>query len=151
MLGSFLTILNVINLATDPSNGVWWLVTSVGAAAQNRHLEIFFTDDLLNGKLQAHPINNARLYENLRQGSGRNAGYLSKSSDGAITRLMQKNGRHYGKGVAAMKVTELTTAHFAEQPADGIPELPIVTPSFSSHHVSRAGNLIAYDIRDRSR
>jgi hypothetical protein len=50
-----------------------------------------------------------------------------------------------------MKVTALSTEHFAEQPVGQIPELPIVTPGFSSHHVSRAGNLIAHDVRDRVR
>lgn len=143
--------IDAVDTMTLWSDGVWWLVTSVRSGRQNRHLEIFFTDDLLTGTLQAHPVNKARLYEDLRNGTGRNAGYLSKFSDGTIMRLMQKSGRYYGEGVAPMKVMDLTTEHFAEQPAESIPELPIVTPGFSTHHVSRAGNLIAYDVRDKVR
>ena len=133
------------------SNGFWWLITSVRTAMQNRHLEIFFTDDLLGGAIRAHPENSSHLYENMRHGTGRNAGYLALSSGGGITRLMQKSDRHYGEGVAAMKVTELNIEHFEERLVDGIPELPIIAETFSTHHVSRAGNLIAYDVRDRAR
>ena len=133
------------------ANGFWWLVTSVQTGAQNRHLEIFFTDDLLKGAIRAHPENSSRLYENMRHGTGRNAGYLAQSAGGGITRLMQKSDRYYGEGVAAMKVVELNTEHFEERLVDGIPELPIVAEIFSTHHVSRAGNLIAYDVRDRAR
>lgn len=133
------------------SNGFWWLITSVRAGTQNRHLEIYFTDDLLKGAIRAHPENSSHLYEDMRHGTGRNAGYLARSSDGEITRLMQKSDHYYGEGVAAMKVIELNTEHFEERPVDGIPELPIVAEAFSTHHVSRAGNLIAYDVRDRAR
>ena len=64
---------------------------------------------------------------------------------------MQKSDRYYGEGVATMKVIELSTEHFEERLVDGIPELPIIAEIFSTHHVSRAGNLIAYDTRDRAR
>jgi hypothetical protein len=45
----------------------------------------------------------------------------------------------------------LNAENFEERLVDGIQELPIVTAGFSSHHVSRVGNLIAYDVRDRAR
>lgn len=132
-------------------NGFWWLITSVRTGAQNRHLEIFFTDDLLKGAIRAHPENSSRLYENLRHGTGRNAGYLAQSSNGEITRLMQKSDSYYGEGVATMKVAELNTEHFEERLVAGLQKLPIITELLSTHHVSRAGNLIAYDVRDRAR
>ena len=143
--------LDAVDTMTLWSDGLWWLFTSVRTGAHNRHLEIYFTDDLLRGKLHAHPRNTAQLYEGARNGTGRNAGYLARSSAGVITRLLQNSEHYYGQGVQAMKVTALSTEHFAEQPVGQIPELPIVTPGFSSHHVSRAGNLIAYDVRDRVR
>jgi hypothetical protein len=132
-------------------NGFWWLITSVRTGTQNRHLEIFFTDDLVSGSIHAHPRNDFRLYENMRNGTGRNAGYLAQSHDLGITRLMQKSDRHYGEGVATMEVVALNTEHFEERLADGIQELPIVTEAFATHHVSRLGDLIAYDVRDRAR
>ena len=61
------------------------------------------------------------------------------------------SGHHYGEGVATMKVIELNTERFVERLVDGIQELPVVAKTFSTHHVSRTGNLIAYDVRDRTR
>jgi hypothetical protein len=133
------------------SDGVWWLVTSVRTGTQNRHLEIFFTDNLLEGSIHAHPQNSSHLYENMRHGTGRNAGYFAQSFGRGITRLMQKSDHYYGEGVATMKVIELNTERFEERLVDGIQELPVVAKTFSTHHVSRTGNLIAYDVRDRTR
>jgi hypothetical protein len=64
---------------------------------------------------------------------------------------LQKSGSYYGEGVATMKVTALNTEHFEERSVNGIPEFPIITEAFSTHHVSREGNLITYDVRDRAR
>ena len=133
------------------SGGLWWLVTSVRTATENRHLEIFFTDNLLTGTLRAHPINSACLYADRRNGTGRNAGYLVQSCEHGIRRLMQKSTHFYGEGVAAMEVVALNTEDFEERVIGGIEQLPMVDETFSSHHVSRAGNLIAYDTRDRAR
>ena len=132
-------------------NGYWWLFTSVRTGAKNRHLEVFFTDDLINGTIRAHPENNSRRYENMQHGTGRNAGFMAKSSDGEVRRLMQKSDRYYGESVSTMKVEQMNTEHFEERLVDGIQELPIVTAGFFAHHVSRVGNLIAYDVRDRAR
>ena len=133
------------------SGGYWWIITSVRTGRENRHLEIFFTDDLLKGTLHPHPVNNAGLYGDGRNGTGRNAGYLALSKDGKIGRLMQKSRHFYGDGVAAMEIATLNTEYFEEHVVEAIPELPFVTPGFASHHVSRAGDLIAYDTRDRAR
>ena len=133
------------------SGGYWWIITSVRTGRENRHLEIFFTDDLLKGTLHPHPVNSAGHYDDGRNGTGRNAGYLALSKDGKIRRLMQKSRHYYGDGVAAMEIATLNTGHFEEHVVVAIPELPFVTPGFASHHVSRAGDLIAYDTRDRAR
>ena len=133
------------------SGGYWWLFTSVRAGNRNRHLEIYFTDNLETGTFHPHPMNKSFLYGNLAHGTGRNAGYLTRSSNGAIIRLMQKSQNFYGEGVSLMKVTELNARQFNETPISSIPELPLIKPGFSTHHVSKIGNLIAYDVRDRAR
>jgi hypothetical protein len=132
------------------SEGYWWLFTSVRAGNRNRHLEIYYTDNLEAGTLRPHPQNKMFLYGDLSHGTGRNAGYLARSS-GEIIRLIQKSQNYYGQGVSIMKVTELDTERFKETPIAGVLELPFVKPGFSTHHVSRIGNLIAYDVRDRVR
>ena len=47
--------LDAVDTMTLWSDGLWWLFTSVRTGTHNRHLEIFFTDDLLKGTLHAHP------------------------------------------------------------------------------------------------
>lgn len=133
------------------SEGYWWLFTSVRTGNRNRHLEIHYTDNLETGALRPHPQNSSFLYGDLAHGSGRNAGYLARSSEGKIIRLMQKSENFYGESVSLMKVTELDTERFRETPISCVPELPLIKPGFSTHHVSRIGNLIAYDVRDRVR
>jgi hypothetical protein len=132
------------------SEGYWWLFTSVRTENSNRHLEIYYTDNLDTGTLRPHPQNNLFLYGDLSHGTGRNAGYLARSS-GDIIRLIQKSQNSYGEGVSLMKVAELDTERFSETPISGVPELPLIKTGFSTHHVSRFENLIAYDVRDRVR
>jgi hypothetical protein len=133
------------------SEGYWWLFTSVRAGNRNRHLEIYYTENLEKGTFRPHPQNNMSQYEGLSHGTGRNAGYLARSSEGEIIRLMQKSENFYGEGVSLMKVTELDTERFKETPISSVPELPLIKTGFSTHHVSRIGDLIAYDVRDRAR
>lgn len=133
------------------ANGYWWLITSVRAGQRNRHLEIYFTDDLLAGTIQPHPENNSNLYKDDLYGTGRNAGFFQKSLDGTLIRLTQKSERYYGESISIMKVEILNAEQFSERPVDCIQDLPIVKTGFNSHHVSRVGNLIAYDTRDRAR
>ncbi len=143
--------LDAADTMTLRHDGLWWLITSVRSEEKHRHLEIFFTDDLIRGTLTPHPENVMRRYEDTRYGTGRNAGYLAKSAEGRIMRLMQNSRRYYGEGVSAMEVVELTPRHFVERAVAGIDALPMVSKTFSTHHVSLAGNLLAYDTRDRVR
>jgi hypothetical protein len=133
------------------SDGYWWLFTSARGGNSNRHLEIYFTDNLETGTLHPHPMNTSFLYGDRAHGTGRNAGYLARSSNGEIIRLMQKSQHFYGEGVSLMKITELNAERFNETSITSLPELPLIKPGFATHHVSKIGNLIAYDVRDRAR
>ena len=133
------------------SGGLWWIFTSVMTSGRNRHLEIYFTDNLATGDIHPHPQNSSDLYADAAHGSGRNAGYLAKTTDGTLMRLMQESTQFFGQRVACRRIVELSTQAFREEPIESIPDLPLVVPGFRSHHVSRAGDLLAYDVRDRAR
>ncbi|MBL8790323.1 MAG: hypothetical protein JNM45_07480 [Rhizobiales bacterium] len=132
-------------------DGLWWLLTSVHDGQGNRHLEIHFTDDLLTGKFLPHPRNGAKPYTTARHGTGRNAGFLTAAEDGTLFRIMQHSTDHYGQGACAMEITLLDRQAFQEVPVDCIPGLPLSVTSLNTHHLSRCGDLVAYDVRDRVR
>jgi hypothetical protein len=132
-------------------NGLWWLFTSIRSGSDDRHLKIFYTDDLLEGTLHPHSVNAARPRPDAPFGTGRCAGYLAAAPGNKLKRLIQSSRSYYGQGVAAMEITRLTPDAFAEQPTAVIEALPVTLEGFRSHHISRAGNLMAFDTRDRVR
>lgn len=130
---------------------LWHLITSTQGSRPNRHLEIYSSSDLLSGYFQAHPVNNQDIYGDKVFGTGRNAGCIARNADGTLTRLMQQSRNHYGEGVQPMRIDELSSQQFTEIPALTIDCLPGIERGFPSHHVSRAGDIVAYDTRDRAR
>jgi hypothetical protein len=131
--------------------GLWHLITSTQGRWPNRHLEIYSAPDLLSGRFEAHPVNDQGIYGNTVFGTGRNAGCIARNADGTLMRLMQQSRDHYGEGLQATRIDELTALQFAETPALTIDCLPGIGQGFPSHHASRAGNVIAYDTRDRAK
>lgn len=129
--------------------GLWYLITSVQGSAPNRHLEIHYTDDLLAGRFQAHPVNNRNVYGDNANGTGRNAGFIQKQPDGTLIRLMQDSPRYYGEGIRPMRITALSPTEFREEPVGSIDFLPGIVPGFPTHHATRVGNILAFDTRDR--
>ena len=132
-------------------DGLWFLITSVQGAAGNRHLEIYFTDDLFAGRFTAHPINTRNVYGGNRNGTGRNAGSIVQQPDGSMLRLMQDSPNHYGEGIRPMRIRILSATEFLEEPAEKFDVLPGITAGFPTHHATRAGDILAYDTRDRVR
>ncbi len=131
-------------------DGRWWLFTSLRnpGSGRARHLGLFHTDDLLQGEWQAHPVNARELYASEPHVGGRNAGALAFQG-GVLLRPAQENRRHYGVGVRWMRIDTLDERSFAESPYDGVNPLAQVTAGVAPHHVSRHGNLLAWDVRDR--
>ncbi len=132
-------------------DGLWWLFTSVAGDGGPLHLEIFFSEDLLTGEFHPHPQNRMLRYAERGHGTGRNAGLLGPGDNGALFRIMQQSEDHYGQGATAMEITGLNRDSFEEVPVPGIPGLPVSIPDLHTHHLSRSGDLIAYDVRDRVR
>lgn len=126
--------------------GLWFLLTSVQGDCPNRHLEIYHAPELLSGSFTPHPVNTERRYGGKRHGTGRNAGTIIRRADGTLIRIMQNSTNFYGEGVRAMAITRLTATDFTEEPTDKIDFLD----GFSTHHVTLAGPLLAYDTRDRT-
>lgn len=126
----------------------WYLITSVQGGQPNRHLEIYFTDDLFSGRFMPHPINAKHLYGIDQHGTGRNAGSILQQPDGTLLRLMQASPNHYGEGIRPMRISLLTPQEFHEEPVEKIDFLPGINAGFPTHHATRAGDVIAYDTRD---
>ncbi|PZF76097.1 hypothetical protein DK847_15805 [Aestuariivirga litoralis] len=126
--------------------GLWYLITSVHGSP-NRHLQIHFTDDLFSGRFTPHPVNAKALYGNAANGTGRNAGYIGRQADGSLIRLMQDSPKHYGQGIRPMRITVLSPTEFHEEPVTSIDMLPGIVAGFPSHHVTRAGDVLAFDTR----
>lgn len=132
-------------------NSRWWLITSVqDEGAANRHLEIYWTDDLLKGDLKPHPVNSRKLYQHAAFGTGRNAGNYLKTAAGLI-RPMQNSASHYGQGMKLMLIKQLDAEHFAEEPYEGKTEYSDVVDTLSPHHCASADTLLCWDVRDLAR
>ncbi len=128
----------------------WWLLTSVREADEQRHLEIYFTDDLLKGGFLPHPVNAQNLYGDKKFGTGRNAGYLTKDAQGRILRLMQTSESYYGQGSQLMEIVTLNETEFEEVPVDlGFTPNSQLRPA-TWHHCSEEGAWLAFDHRTRS-
>lgn len=142
---------NAVDSMVIRERNLWYLITSTQGSWPNRHLEIYSAPDLLSGSFQAHPINNQGIYGDKVFGTGRNAGCIARNADGTLSRLMQQSRNHYGEGVQPMRINELSPLQFTETPALTIDCLPGIKSGFPTHHASRAGNVVAYDTRDRAR
>jgi hypothetical protein len=132
-----------------PRDGLWWLVTAVREDSR-RHLQIHFTDDPLQGRWQAHPVNQARLWQGAAHSSGRNAGAVIEA-DGVLYRPAQKSRRFYGEDLQWMRIETLTPTAYRERPDEGPPGLRALVADWSPHHLSLDDGLAVFDIRDRAR
>jgi hypothetical protein len=132
-------------------DGVDYLLTSVREGDGNRHLEVFFSQDIRTKGLMPHPINQRRLYAGAQFGTGRCGGFLDFDVNGRLLRFMQNSRHHYGEGGQWMEITDLSPISFSERPL-GEAELPESFPDRpTSHHLSFGGGEFAWDVRDRVR
>jgi hypothetical protein len=131
-------------------DGRWWLMTSIRVRPEGgaRYLAVFFTDDLLNGRWQPHPINARKLYGESPFGSGRNAGAIIRSGE-RLLRPTQHNTNYYGEAVRWMEIERLTPTEYRECELAGAHPLAQLSARLSMHHLTIHGDLIAWDVRDR--
>ncbi|CAN0444662.1 unnamed protein product, partial [Phaeothamnion confervicola] len=128
----------------------WWLITSIrkSQGSSGRYLAIFFTDHPIVGNWIAHPINEAKLYEEWPNGSGRNAGAPIRASD-RLLRPSQQNPNYYGERVRWMEIVELSETGFEEIALEDFHPLAQFTKQWPMHHMSIHGKVVTWDVRDR--
>jgi hypothetical protein len=131
-------------------DGLWWLVTAVRDDSGERHLAVWFARDVL-GDWQAHPVNAQKLYHGRPCSSGRNGGAMIEAPDGLLLRPAQESRHFYGEGLRLMQVEALTPTEYRERAYDGPHPAQDIVRTWSPHHLSVDGDLIAFDIRDRAR
>ena len=127
----------------------WFLVTSQSdeAASPHRWLAIYCSDTLLGSRWAPHPVNRERRYVDRPHGYGRNAGAIVASADGLLLRPMQSSTEYYGQSARVMRIAELTPERFDEVPFSGDHVLAKIASGRSTHHISTAGELVAWDTR----
>jgi hypothetical protein len=130
-------------------DSLWWLITSVLHAPGSKYLAIYYTDDLLHGALQPHPVNEKRLYAAAVCGTGRNAGPIVNDS-GRLLRIVQNSSRYYGESVEVMEIARLSRTEYEERPFDGSHPVRTIADRCSPHHICLNGNVVAWDVRDRT-
>jgi hypothetical protein len=130
--------------------GRTWLFTSVRAAGSMnaRHLAILSTEDLLEGPLEAHPVNEGALYLDQPETSGRGAGPFLRDEAGWL-RPAQHNREFYGEGLRLLRIKRLDRREFEEEPFTGDHFAAEAAARFGSHHVSGDASLLLVDARDR--
>jgi len=128
--------------------GLWYLVTSQfdERTSPRRWLAIYTSESLLSTPWRAHPVNRRRRYADRPHGYGRNAGGII-AGEGELLRPMQASTHYYGEAAAVMRVTALTPERYDEEPYVGEHIASRIATAHSTHHVSVAGDLAAWDMR----
>ena len=129
---------------------LWYLITSQSDAhtSPNRWLAIYCSDALLSGPWTPHPVNAERRYVQRAHGYGRNAGALVDAC-GHLLRPMQASQDYYGQAMRVMEVIELSPSRYEEVPFEGEHLFRRIGADRSTHHISAAGPLVAWDTRTR--
>ena len=92
-------------------DGRWWMFTETGVHWQDGVLRLYHAERL-TGPWQEHP-DSPVVDEDAR--IARPAGRVIQH-DGGLIRFAQDCSRQYGKRVYAVRITELSTLHYAEEP-----------------------------------
>jgi hypothetical protein len=133
-VGNLLCGLDAVDATLLWENERWWMFTSVRpAGADQRHLEIYSTAQLLSGEWEPHPINEQRLYGRLCNSSGRCGGAFFEHQ-GEWIRPAQYSPDYYGQGLSFRQVRKLSREHFEEVGVD----LP-TQPWQQNHHLTTLG------------
>lgn len=131
--------------------GLWYLVTSESDARTGgpRWLAIYTSQSLTDSTWAPHPVNRERRYADRPHGYGRNAGGIVDTS-AELLRPMQASTDYYGQAARVMRIVELTPERYEEAPYDGDHVIGRIASGRSTHHVSSAGGLVAWDTRTRA-
>ncbi|WP_306030530.1 hypothetical protein [Stappia sp. MMSF_3263] len=128
----------------------WWLVTCEKPAGADgpRWLTACRARDLLSGRFQPLPVNDEKIFADARNGLGRGAGSVFADGEGLL-RMMQKNTDYYGQGAEVRRMSGLEAGDYRETPVGAGHPLADLARLASPHHVSMAGDTVAFDVRTR--
>jgi hypothetical protein len=129
-------------------DGLWYLVTSETDehTSPNRWLSIYCSDTLLSRRWTPHPVNRERRYADRAHGYGRNAGAIVEAGTDLL-RPMQASTEYYGQSARVMRIYALTPERYAEGPYEGGHIIARIASEHSTHHISTASGLVAWDTR----
>mgnify|MGYP001168266738 CR=1 FL=1 len=133
-------------------NNKWWLLTSLESPDSGgfyRYLALYYSDEPITGKWTEHPITNEALYMDAPKGTGRNAGFIEMEL-GKLIRPRQESNSFYGEGMRFMSISTLTLDSYIEKECAPPKALSDVVGRLGVHHITRAGNFIAWDVRKRN-
>ncbi len=117
----------------------WLITTQRNKSNEFDELNIYFSDDLVNGKFQPHQQN--PIYSTKKK--SRNAGSI-RIIDNKIYRATQNCEEEYGKSVSLTKVDLISTTNYLE----GDSELLNIIGNKSNHHTYNTSNdLIVSDYK----
>jgi hypothetical protein len=130
---------------------LWYLITSQGdkSASGRRSLAIYCSETLLSQRWTPHPVNRERRYAERAHGYGRNAGAIVDTGTDLL-RPMQASTDYYGEAASVMRIVELTPERYEEAPYEGTHVIRGIASTHSTHHISAAGGLVAWDTRTRA-
>jgi hypothetical protein len=123
-------------------NGKWWLFTNIEAtpgASTLDELSIFYSEDIINSGLIAHPRN--PVISDVRR--ARPAGPLY-FFNGVLYRPSQVCAPYYGWGISINRVAKLTENEYEEW-AETLIQPDIPTGIYGVHTLSYAGNTCIVD------
>ena len=124
--------------------GHHWLMGSVRDPGESgRHLALFYATTFDTNAWTPHPINQRRLYQDMPNMGGRNAG-APFYTDGRLLRPVQNNPDYYGQYLEFRHIIELDTMRFRE-----VPTPAPATVAERSHHFHTLGAYQVQDVRDR--
>lgn len=117
----------------------WLITTQRNKSNEFDELNIYFSDDLVNGRFKPHKQN--PIYSNKKK--SRNAGSI-RIIDNEIYRVTQDCDKEYGKSISLTKVDHINTTNYVE----GNSELINIMGNKSNHHTyNTSNNLIVSDYK----
>jgi hypothetical protein len=129
-------------------DGRYWMFTNTKEVEGSENwdiLNLYFSENLLNGNWQSHPLN--PVVKNIK--SSRPAGAVFRQN-GRIFRPGQNCSKHYGYGITISEIIKLSTSQYEEREVQSIE--PDWAPDLvSTHTINFASNLIVADALIRRR
>ncbi|MHC5656289.1 glucosamine inositolphosphorylceramide transferase family protein [Stappia sp. ICDLI1TA098] len=141
---------NAVDAVIFEEGGGWRLVLCERPEGADgaRTLAVYHMDDPVTGGLVADPVNAKGIFADGSHGLGRGAGDVFADAEGPM-RVMQNNRSYYGQAVEVRRIGLDADGAYLETPVGDEHPLAEFARLTSPHHVSMAGDCVAFDLRTR--